>query len=216
MFLNSLEIKHLAIVLSVLGISTLYIISTLSEPTNISLEDIENFEGKIVTTKGFVTDTYETTYGSQIITIRNNNYSAKVFLEGKKSISYGDKIQVTGEVQKYNEEWEIIVENPKFIKIYRSWQNNYIPLEQIGKNPKNYENINIKTSGIVEIDLNDYFYLIDVEDEYKIPVYHDKEYITLHPNQKVEILGKFKFDEKELRYKISIENEEHCINIIDE
>ena len=52
-----------------------------------------------------MTNYYQTKHGSQIITIEDKNTSITVFVEGNIVLEYGDKIQVTGAVQKYKDEW---------------------------------------------------------------------------------------------------------------
>lgn len=81
----------------------------------IELHEIPEYEGKQVIVEGIVTEHRITTYGGQIIEIKNldseNISKTIVFVEGETSVEYGDRIQATGTVQKYKDEWEIVVNN---------------------------------------------------------------------------------------------------------
>lgn len=110
-----MELKHFAIILSVACILFLYFLSTLSQPIMIDLHEIPEYEGKQVIVEGVVTEHRTTTYGGQIIEIENldskNSSKTIVFVEGETPVEYGDRIQVTGTVQRYKGEWEIVVNN---------------------------------------------------------------------------------------------------------
>ena len=95
-----MKLKHFSLMFSFIGLLVLYLISILSQPSIINLNEIAEFEGKRITTEGVVTNYYSTKFGSQIITIEENKSSAVVFMEGKIEVEFGDKIKVTGEVQK--------------------------------------------------------------------------------------------------------------------
>ena len=85
----------------------------------IDLNETPNYDGKQVTVEGTVTEHRTTTYGGQIIEIKDleSSYKITIFVEEETPVEYGDKIQVTGKVQKYKGEWEIVVDNVRFVKI---------------------------------------------------------------------------------------------------
>lgn len=95
-----MKLKHFSIVFSVAGILVLYLFSKISEPTLISIDKIPSYEGKQVVVIGTIIKFYSTEFGSQIITLEENNVSTTVFIDSESNVEYGDKIQVTGEVQK--------------------------------------------------------------------------------------------------------------------
>lgn len=203
-------IKHYSILLSITGIILLYFIATLTEPVYIELQKIQEYEGKIVTTTGYVKNYYSTNFNNQIIEIENKNQSIKIFTEKPAEIEYGDLLQITGTVKKYKEEWEILVENKKDIKIIQKWKNFSHPLWEIAQNPDTYLNQNINTTGYIDIIYDEYFYLKDINQGYSLLVFYNNS-LSLRTGCKAYVLGRFLFDEKNLRYKLEISSKNHGV-----
>jgi len=118
-----MKLKYFSMLLSVIGIIILYMISRFSQAPIIKISDMPNYEGKRVMIKGIVTEHHLTKYGSQIITIENENHSATLIIEGKIDVEYGDKILATGEVQKYKENWQLLVNTNRQLQILKKWYN---------------------------------------------------------------------------------------------
>ena len=208
-----MKLKYFSIIFSVAGIAILYFISTLTQPVVIELCEIPEYEGKQVTTEGIVTNHYSTKHGSQLITIEDNNATATVFVEGETNVEYGDKIRVTGEVQKYNNEWEIIANDERSVSILQKWQNISIPLWQIAQNPVRYEGLNVNVTGYVDSLYDGYFYLVDADEKHTLLVFYSySEDDVAYPGQKVNVAGLFKFDKENFRYALSICEKMHKIS----
>lgn len=209
---DKIKLKHFSLIFAIAGIAVLYFISTLTQPVFIEIQEIPKYEGKQVTLEGVVTEYSETKQGSQIITIENNNATLTVFVEGKTTVDYGDKIRVTGEVQKYKGGWELVVNNARFVKIIEKWKNKIMPLWQVGTNPEKYKNLNVNVTGYVDYIYDDYFYLIDAGNEYSLLVsYNLLDNTSLYAGQKVNVAGRFIFDETDFRYKIVFYDSSHGI-----
>ncbi len=207
-----MNIKYLSIIFSVVGIIILYFLSTLSQPVLIDINKIPEYEGQQVIIEGIVTEYYTTGYGSQIITIENKNSTTTVFVEEKTEVEYGDKIQATGEVQKYGDGWEVVVKNLRFISIIEKWHNISIPLSQLAKNPTKYENLNVNVTGVIDSVYDKYFILADQNETHSILVfYKSSDDITFFPGQKANVIAKFYYDAENLRFKLIMENEAHSI-----
>lgn len=206
-----MNLKKMSIIFATSGTLFLYFLSILSEPVMVDIADLPKYEGKKVTTEGIVSEYFTTKYASQMITIRGNNSTAVVYLEGTCDVEYGDKIQATGEVQKYMDDWEVIVEN-KNLKIVEKWNNISFPIWQLAQNPARYLGLNVNVSGYIESIFDSYFYIIDIENKHSLVVFY-KDYmgISLYPGKKVCISAKFLFDEKNLRYKLELCDENHGI-----
>jgi len=121
----------------------LYFISTLTQPVLIEISDIENYENKLVTTQGLVKEYCYTNFGNQIIKLADNSSTVTIFSEDKFDLEFGDKIQITGKVQNYEDEWEIIVDNKRNICLIDKWMNVSMPIWQVAENlrrkvPKKY------------------------------------------------------------------------------
>ena len=212
-----MKLKHFSLIFSILGILVLYLLSLLSQPAIIGLHEISEYEGKQITTEGIVTNHYTTKYGSQIITIEENNSSAIVFIEGKIDVEYGDKIQATGQVQKYKNSWEIMADDERSVKIITKWHNISFPLWQLAENPAKYRGLNVNTTGYIETLTDSCFYLVDIDEKHSLTVFYNSlENNSLYPGQKVSVAGKFSFDEKNFKYILEVYDETHKIIAITE
>lgn len=205
-----MKFKHYSVILSIIGVVILYFIAVLTEPVYVELQKIEEYEGKTVIVRGYVKNYYSTSFNNQIIEIKNKNHSIKIFTEQPADIEYGDLIQITGEVKKYKGEWEIIAENKNHIKILQKWKHNSHPLWEIAQNPTSYLNQNVNITGYIDIIYDDYFYLRDINQEYNIIVFYNNSK-SLQTGLKAYVLGRFLFDEKNLRYKIEISAKKHGV-----
>jgi len=210
-----MKLKQFSVIFSVVGILILYLIPKISDPSIIWISEIPNYEGKQVSVIGVVTKIYLTKYDSQIITIKDGNSTTTVFVEGQIDAEYGDKIQVTGEVQKYNDDFEIVVSDNSFVKILEKWHNISLPLWQLAQTPTKYIGLNVNVTGYIESISNSYFYLADTEGNYSLIVsYLLVKNITILPGQKISASGKFLFDEKTFRYKLEISDDKHGITFL--
>ncbi len=209
---SKIKLKHFSVIFAIAGIALLYFISTLTQPAVIEIQELSKYEGKQVTVEGYVTDYFETAQGSQIITIEENNHTLTIFLEGKTTVDYGDIIKATGEVQKYKGEWELVVNNEKFVKIIEKWKDNTILIWQLGSNPERYKNLNVNVTGYIDYVYDDYFYLTDSDNKYSLVIsYNSLNNISLYVGQKVNVAGKFIFDETDFRYKITLSDDSYGI-----
>jgi len=209
-----MKLKYFSLIFSIAGILLLYFLSTLSQPTMIELYEIPEYEGKQVIVEGIVTEHHTTSYGSQIITIESDNATILVFAEGETNLEYGDTIQATGKVQKYKGDWEIVVDNERFIKIIQKWSNITFPLWQLAENPAKYDGLNVNVTGFIDTVYDTYFYLVDSEEEYSVIVFYNPSgQDALYPGQKVNVAARFIFDAEDLRYKLEISEDIHGVSL---
>lgn len=212
MRITKLNLKHFSIIFSIAGIILLYFIVSISKPAQIKLSEIKDFEGKKIITKGYVNEITETKYKNQIITIQNNNSSVIVFSEEKKDLEYGDLIKVKGEVQKYKNDFEIIVENIEDINLLKKWDNITLPIWQIAIEPSRYIGLNVKVKGYIDNLFNSFFHLKDIEKNYTILVsYFGGSDIYLKTGKEVIVKGVFTYDGANCRYMIKLFNETHGV-----
>ena len=207
-----MKLKYFSLFVSIIGILILYLIAKLSQIPLIELNEISEYEGRQVILEGVVNEYQFSKQGNQIIQIKNGNDTAVIFIEGETEIEQGDTIQAIGEVQKYGSDWELIVDNINYVKILKKWQNKSIPLWQLAEKPLNYLNLNVNITGYIESISNTYFYIVDLERNHSLIVfYRISKNITIHPGQKVNVLGKFSFDKEKFRYQIGLCEEQHDI-----
>lgn len=207
-----MKLKYFSLFISIIGILILYLIAKLSQIPLIELNEMSEYEGKQVILEGLVDEYQFSKQGNQIIQIKDDNDTAIIFIDGETEIEHGDIIQAIGEVQKYGSDWELIVSNINYIKILKKWQNNSIPLWQLAENPLKYLNLNVNVTGHIESISNAYFYIVDLEKNHSLIVFYRlSKNITIHPGQKVNVLGKFSFDKEKFRYQIELCEEQHDV-----
>ncbi|MCX6665484.1 MAG: hypothetical protein NT038_05420 [Euryarchaeota archaeon] len=173
-----MELKYVFIIISLLGIGLLYVCSLFAQPTVITLETIDQYEGKHIIAEGTVTRYYLTPQENQIILIQDmkatkNIDATTLFVDTPTNVEYGDYIRVTGTVQKYNGKWEIIADEGNTVCIITKWQNITCPLWQIAEYPQRYINTNIHISGTIQQLSEDSFLLTDDTGTYSFPVLLD-------------------------------------------
>jgi cytochrome c-type biogenesis protein CcmE len=147
-----MKFKYLIILISIGSLGILYFLSLFSHPSLISLSTVQDYKGQQVIVQGIVTDYRSTTYGTQLITIRekqNGSSSVMIYLEGELPIEYGDTIQAIGEVQQYKNQWEIVVNDPQMISILKKWHAQSFPLWQIAQHPEYYLDTTVNVTGII-------------------------------------------------------------------
>ena len=213
-----MQLKHLVILISIIGTTFLYFITTFAQPTLIDISEIPQYEGKQIIIKGTVIEHYTTSYGGQIIQIKDeHNNQTMLFVEQITSVEYGDFIQATGTVQKYNDDWEIVVDQARLVKILQKWNSTHFPLWQIANNPEKYSGLNIKVEGYLDRLYETYFFLVDPDEEHEIFVtYKNSMGLNLTSGKMVIVEGRFQYDEHQLRYGIDVSDEHHSVTILEE
>lgn len=215
--LNSMKLKHFSLIFSLLGILILYVLSSLSQPTIITLDKISEYEGKTIETEGVVTNYQTTKYGSQLITIEDYNTSATIFIEGKIDVEYGDRIKCVGEVQKYKNSWEIVTNDERQVKIIEKWQNISFPLWQLAENTDRYEGLNVNVTGYIESLTDTSLTLVDLEEKHCLKVlFNYFENQNFYIGKKVSVKGVFYFDEKNFEYVLKIGQGSAAVSILPE
>jgi hypothetical protein len=207
-----MKLKQLSLIFAITGTLLLYFLSLLSKPVVIDLIEIPNYEGKKIITQGIVKEYFTTKYASQMITIKDENFSAIVYVEGTTDVEYGDKISVTGEIQKYKEDWEIMVSDKKNLQILEKWENISLPVRALSRQPLRYLDLNVNVTGVIDVIYNSFFNLVDLEANTVVPVYFDYyQGANISSGKKVVIFAKFLFDEQQLRYKLVLCDEKHGV-----
>lgn len=184
---------------AVIGIVVLYLVSAVSQPEEIALKDVKNKEGKNVVTEGIVADRYQTKNGNTIMEIRKDNTSISVFHEGPVDAGIGDEIRVTGRVQKYKNEYEIVASE---IEILKKWEEGYIELEKLREKPEKYEGRNINITGFAVSIKHNEFYLSDNISKIKVRI--TKTAVLPGEKQKIFVKGKMGYDENRFEYFIEL------------
>lgn len=210
-----MKFKYLIILIAIASLVALYFLSLVSHPVLISLSALPTYNGQQVIVQGVVTEYRTTTYGSQIITIRdmeNSTNSVALYIEGEVSVEYGDTVQAIGEVQQYKEQWEISVNNPQFVTILQKWNNQSFPLWQLAENPGKYLGTNVNVTGIVTQKYESSFSLTDSERKYSIDVSYDSSCPhQFSKDDSVAVAGRFLYETKTFQYVLKATESTHGI-----
>ncbi|HID25995.1 MAG TPA: hypothetical protein EYP23_06005 [Thermoplasmata archaeon] len=165
-----------AFIVSIAGVTVLYLLSIVIQPIPISLDKLPAFEGKQVEVTGIVTDIVLTTYNHQIISIRNIQTepvaNAIIFSEEPVDVDVDDVVTVQGKVQRYGKRWEIVVKDGSNIEISAPVAPSRVPLWRLSQDPEQYKNLPVSITGRVKSDtLSDAaFTLYDETRKYRITV----------------------------------------------
>lgn len=214
-----MKFKYSIIVLSVVSLVGLYGLSLFSQPTRISLATIPAYDGQTVVVQGVVTEYRTTTYGSQLITIHDTQNDADpvtLYIEGDVFVEYGDLVEATGTVQQYKEQWEVVVNNPRFITILQKWSNMSFPLWQLAQHPERYQDTNLNVTGIASEPHGSSLFLSDQDGTYSVTVLYDSS--CPHQFSKgdtVMVKARFLYDEKKLQFILKATEESHGIWIVE-
>ncbi len=199
------------------GIFILYLISAISQPATIELNELGRYEGNEISAKGIVVEKYYTSSENTVIKLRDNNITVPVFIKGCSDIEVGDEIKVTGKVQSYNGEMEIVVLDSAKIDIMKKWFSESISLLQLKSQPEKYKDANINVTGYACSISSSEFCLIDNirAPECQISVYLRKNSILPADKAKVFVKALFRYDEKTFCYFLDLESSSHEVGIID-
>jgi len=210
-----MKFKYLSILIAVGSLIGLYGLSLISQPPQISLSQLPAYNGQQVLVQGIVTEYRTTASGSQLITIKdreNDTCSAVLYVAGSVAVEYGDVVQAVGEVQKYNEQWELSVSNPQSVTLVEKWTNTSFPLWQLAEHPGKYLNTNVNITGVVAQKQTSSFLLRDTAGSYSLDVSYDaSDGSDFSNNDVVAVAGRFIYDAHLLRYLLEVTAPTHGI-----
>jgi len=134
-----------------IGIMFLYVLSLSIQPVEISIDEVQKFEGREVRINGMVSDVFITNSNNQIILLKSMNEKSKtelaVFSEKPVDVDINDVVSVEGKVTRYKGKLEIVTDGRIEI-ILRASQN--ISLFRLSKYPANYVGREINTTGYIK------------------------------------------------------------------
>jgi hypothetical protein len=214
-----IKFKYVVILLSLGSLFLLYGLSTLSQPSRILISQVPEYEGRQVIVAGIVTEYRTTSYGSQIITLQDietlNSSTCTLYIEGEISVEYGDRVQATGIVQQYKGDWEIVVNNPRFVTILQKWRNISFPLWQLAMNPTKYAGTNVNVTGVIEKISASSCSLRDQEGRYTISVDSGTSHSpSLLVGDTVSVRARFLYDAETFQYVLRVTESTHGIFLL--
>jgi tRNA_anti-like len=210
-----MKFKYLIILIAVASLIALYFLSLVSHPVLIPFSSLKTYTGQQVIVQGVVTDYRTTTYGSQLITLRdlqNSTNSVILYIEGEIHIEYGDMIQATGEVQQYKNQWEVVVNDPQFLVILQKWHQLSFPLWQLALHPETYLDTTVNVTGIATQTHESSFTLISTDGKYSIEVtYQSSLPHQFSKDDAVAVGARFVYDATTCRFFLKATESTHGI-----
>jgi hypothetical protein len=210
-----MKFKYLIILVATMTLGVLYGVSLVSHPPQVSLSSLSNYDGQQVIIQGIVTDYRTTTFGSQLITLRdciNGTGSTVVYVDGVVSVEFGDRIQAIGKVQRYKDQWEVMVSNPQVVTLMEKWSNQAFPLWQLARQPDRYCDTNINVTGIITQKQSSSFVLADTTETYFLDVSCDQSSLFSFSNgDAVAVAGRFIYEPRILRFILKLSEQNHRI-----
>ena len=215
-----MKFKYLIIFITVGSLFALYLLSLFSQPILVPLSVLSSYNGQQVIVQGIVTDYRTTTYGSQLITIRetqNSTHSVVLYFEGELTVEYGDTIQATGEVQQYKNQWEVVVNSPQLIVVLQKWHIVSFPLWQLALHPENYLDTTVNVTGIASQKDTSSLTLTSSDGKYCIGVaYHSSCPHQFSKGDTVAVGARFLYDPTTCRFFLKATEETHGIWTMEE
>lgn len=133
------------------GTLFLYALSLSIQPVEISIDEVQKFEGREVRINGVVSNVFITSSDNQIILLKGMDEKSKteltIFSEKPIDVEIGDFVSAEGKVTRYKGKLEIITDGRIEI-ILRSSQN--ISLFRLSNYPANYVGREINTTGYIK------------------------------------------------------------------
>jgi cytochrome c-type biogenesis protein CcmE len=210
-----MKFKYLIILIAIGSLLALYGLSFFTRPILIPLSSLPAYNGQQVIVQGVVTDYRTTTYGSQLITLRdtqNGTNTVTLFIEGELQVEYGDILQATGEVQQYKNQWELIVNNPQMLTLLQKWNSLSFPLWQLALHPELYRDTTVNVTGIATQTSDSSLTLTSTDGKYSI----DVTYQSSCPHQfskgdTVTVGARFVYDATTCRFLLKATEDTHGI-----
>ena len=155
--LDNRKLLILAVLISLIGVTSLFLYSTTIRPTEVSINDIEeSMVGDIVKTDGMVTYARTLSDGSLSILVSNvsTGTSIRIYVPSGVADSWeggnltpGSIIEIVGEVEIYGDELEISVHSSEDLIVISASESATFELWQILESLDVLEHMNLTTGG---------------------------------------------------------------------
>jgi hypothetical protein len=209
--------KRFVITFAIVGITILALVATVSQTVSVELNELRSYEGKEVAAQGIVAEKYETKSGNTVLKLRHENTSSPVFVKGSLNVDIGDEVRVTGEVQCYNREYEIVVPDSSKVEIISKWSSNAISIAQLKYQIEKYKNTNVNITGYASSVSASEFTLVDNLSSCRcfIKVVLRKTLSLPSEKQLVYVKATLVYNENTFSYFLKLDSNLHEVGAID-
>jgi len=101
----------ISLIISILGILILFFIADTSKIKDVDVKELEDYKDKTVKIKGVV-EQVTNTESATFVKVKQSNLVEVVVFEAL-NLSKGNYVEVTGKVDEYNDEYEILADKIK-------------------------------------------------------------------------------------------------------
>ncbi|MFO8133713.1 MAG: OB-fold nucleic acid binding domain-containing protein [Thermoplasmatota archaeon] len=196
--------QYLLLAAAVVCIAGLYLVGTASEPSSISLADLDEHEGETVQAAGLVVHVQRYSQAASFV-LRNGSVSARVFSPHGADIRQGDRVRVTGTVQRYQGRLEIMADN---VTVLAS-AIRMVPLSVLAGCYDDFLGATVTVNGSAARVGPEMFRLAD--GSHSIEVRHPEQACNLTAGIEVSVTGTLRYDPDILCFYLSIERDDHWI-----
>jgi len=198
-----MKFKYIVLTASLLTTTLLYLLTTLTQPPTITLQDAPHYDGQTITTTGTITTIHTTTNQATQLTLTDPTTTATLLLYTTQptTLTYGDTIQATGTIQHYQNTWEL---DATTLTLINHNITTLTPLRQLATDPHHYQDTTITTTGIVTTTTQTTFTLKDPDSPTTIIVHG----ATTQPTKGTHILlhASLLYDPDTFRYTLQLTN----------
>ncbi|PKK86536.1 MAG: hypothetical protein CVT48_00635 [Thermoplasmata archaeon HGW-Thermoplasmata-1] len=197
------KFKHVVPFASLFLIGILYVLSLFSHPAYIGIGEVGDYEGRTVVVNGMLTGMVPLESGAGILSVRDTNDSSlRITLFVQKMpghLSYGDLLSATGKVERYENEWEIIVDSASDIIVTGNSGDNFTKLWQLSQDPARFSGIMVNVPAELYNPHSTYFYLKD--GGFKLKVLCPADFAgNFTSGESIAVAGIFSYDPDNLAY----------------
>lgn len=215
-------------ILSFVGVLGLYFYSCSVQPIQIQIGDVGFGDiGSVVKTRGHIMELYQTSAGDVILEMADLDDGASITVYipesvfsnlGNSELIPGAEIEVTGEVQEYQGEMELVVDSEDDIRIVQSPDDAELTIEMLAENPKLFLDRDVSVPGqILNIKSERMWEKGKLVDATTFQLRYSGKYLNytmdcvllgtdvsndFYQGQLVRFTGTFEYYEKESKYRI--------------
>lgn len=196
--------QYLLLAAAVTCVAGLYLASTLAGPASISLASLAEHEGETVQVTGLVVhvERYDT---AASFLLRDGSVSARVFSPDGVTGRVGDRVQVTGTVQRYEGMLEIVSDEITVLE----HANDTVPLPVLADRYSRYLDTCITTCGAAVNVTRHSFRLVN--DSCSVEVRHPGRTCNVTAGDEATVTAMLRYDEEAMCFYLSLERSSHHV-----
>lgn len=196
--------QYLLLAAAVISIAGLYLVSTASDPASISPASLPEHEGEAVQVTGLVVHVERYNEAASFV-LRDGSVSTRVFSPDGVAARLGDRVQVTGEVQRYEGTLEIVSEEVTILER----ANDTVPLSALAEQHSHFLDTCVTTHGVAVNVTRRSFRLVN--GSCSVEVRHPGRPCNVTAGDQVIVTAMLRYDPQAMCFYLSIERNSHHV-----